>query len=113
MNSITRVSTVRPFDRFLIATKNRPSVAKVVKAAEELLHAAHPEGRYRDRSVESLTWPRTRVRESVQKRIADGTLAKPSLPDSVAFAISPKLVVVAALKPVIVHMFDNEGKEIS
>lgn len=96
---------------FLDATKSRPSAASVAKAAQELLEQAREAAEDVDRDAETSTWASAHVRKSVEEQIASGS-QKVDPPPSVAFAVSPTLVVVATLQPVRVGLFDTHGKEL-
>ena len=97
---------------FLKATKKRPSAARIAEAAKALLEEAYEASVEGCRGGDPLTWPTTRVQRSVEKELASRSRTKTSPPTPIAFAISSTLVVVATLDPVVVALFDENGKEV-
>jgi len=97
---------------FLKATKKRPSASTIVEAAQALLKEAYEASEEECRGGDPLTWPTTRVQRSVEKELASRSRTKTSPPTPIAFAISSTLVVVATLDPMVVALFDEDGKEV-
>jgi hypothetical protein len=97
---------------FLKATKKRPSASTIVEAAQTLLKEAYEASEEECRSSDPLTWPTTRVQRRVEEELASGSRTETSPFEPIAFAISSTLVVVATLDPVVVALFDEDGKEV-